>query len=59
MKQLLVLIAFSVALGSTVGVPAPEISGVNVMDSDSVAEIAEVSNEYLQLEKRAVSRCKL
>ena len=56
MRQLFILLALSIVLGSTVGVPAPEFKEVEVMDVNSEPESSD--NFLPVVEKRAVSSCK-
>ena len=57
MKQLFIFIAFSITLGFTAGLPAPESKEVQVMDSSLEAGI---DDSYIhKVESRAVSTCKL
>ncbi len=54
MKQLFVLITLSVALGSTVGLPAP--------GNNEVQELADTNtgtDDIHEVERRAVSGCKI
>lgn len=60
MKQLFIFLALAITLGSTVGLPAPENTEVQTMDSNIETDIAEFNGDELhELERRAVARCKV
>ena len=53
MKQLVIIIALSITLGSTIGLPAPERKKVQRVDSNSETGITKVDNDYLhKVEKK-------
>ena len=54
MKQLVIFIALSFVLGSTIGIPVPQSKEVQVVDSNSETGIIKVDNDYLhEVENKA------